>query len=87
MNRTPHPNPGVPAWLPIVQSQIGSLRYGVVQIVVHDSRVVQVERTERIRLGAEGTFIPSTNPSVHQTPETRNRQPSELTEPSEDSRL
>jgi hypothetical protein len=26
------------------------MRFGVVQIVVHDSRVVQIERTEKLRL-------------------------------------
>ncbi len=68
MNSAPNPKPGDPAWLPIVQSQIGSLRFGVVQIVVHDSRVVQVERTEKIRLGSGGSFVPSQPPIVHQSP-------------------
>jgi hypothetical protein len=36
-------------WLPIVQKQVTSLRFGVVQITVHDGRVVQVETTERLR--------------------------------------
>ena len=40
-----------PAWLDIVRQQVGSLRYGVVQIVVHDSQVTQIDKTERIRLG------------------------------------
>ena len=46
------------AWLEIVRQKIGSLRFGVVQIVVHESRVVQIEQTERIRLAgahAKGT--------------------------------
>jgi hypothetical protein len=38
-------------WLEVVQRQVGSLRYGVVQIVVHDSQVTQIEKTERVRLG------------------------------------
>jgi len=29
---------------------VGSLRYGVVQIVVHDAHVTQIEKTERVRL-------------------------------------
>ena len=37
-------------WLEIVRRQVGSLRYGVVQIVVHDSHVTQIEKTERVRL-------------------------------------
>jgi hypothetical protein len=37
-------------WLEVVQRQVGSLRYGAVQIVVHDSQVTQIEKTERVRL-------------------------------------
>jgi hypothetical protein len=37
-------------WLELVFQQVGSLRYGVVEIVVHDSRVIQIEKTERLRL-------------------------------------
>ncbi len=37
-------------WLELVRQQVGSLRYGVVEIVVHDSRVIQIEKTERLRL-------------------------------------
>ena len=37
-------------WLEIVRRQVASLRYGVVQIVVHDSQVTQIEKTERVRL-------------------------------------
>ena len=38
------------SWLEIVRAQVGSLRFGTVQITVHDSRVVQVERLEKLRL-------------------------------------
>ena len=37
------------AWLETVRQQVAGLRYGVVQIVIHDARVVQIERTEKIR--------------------------------------
>ena len=37
-------------WLEIVRQQVGSLRYGVVQIVIHDAQVTQIEKTERVRL-------------------------------------
>ena len=37
-------------WLELVRRQVGSLRFGVVQIVVHDSQVTQIEKTERVRL-------------------------------------
>jgi hypothetical protein len=36
-------------WVDVVQQQVTSLRFGVVQITVHDGRVVQVETTERVR--------------------------------------
>jgi hypothetical protein len=37
-------------WLNTVKAHVESLRYGVVQVVVHDSRVVQIDKTERIRV-------------------------------------
>ena len=37
-------------WLETVRSQVASLRFGMVQIVVHDSQLVQIERTEKLRL-------------------------------------
>ena len=37
------------SWIEVVRQQVSSLRFGVVQITVHDSRVVQIETTERVR--------------------------------------
>jgi hypothetical protein len=37
-------------WLELVRQNVQSLRFGVVQIVVHNSRVTQIERTEKTRL-------------------------------------
>jgi hypothetical protein len=37
-------------WTEVVTQQVHSLRFGVVQIIVHDSKVVQIECTERIRI-------------------------------------
>lgn len=42
-----------PEWLGIVAQQVESLRFGVVQIVVHENRVVQIEKTEKVRLDKE----------------------------------
>lgn len=36
-------------WVAVVTDKVKSMRYGIVQIVVHDSKVVQIERTERTR--------------------------------------
>jgi hypothetical protein len=41
-------------WLEQVFRDVRSLRYGTVEIVVHDSRVVQIDKTERVRLGGGG---------------------------------
>jgi hypothetical protein len=37
-------------WLEALWQQVASLRFGVIQIVVHEGRVVQIERTEKFRL-------------------------------------
>ncbi len=39
-----------PEWLALVRAQVRGLRFGVVQLVVHDGRVTQIERTEKVRL-------------------------------------
>ena len=38
------------AWLQVVAEKARTMRFGVIQIVVHDSQVVQIERTERTRI-------------------------------------
>lgn len=49
---TPDPRP---EWLRVVQQKVETLRYGVVQLIVHDGRVTQIERTEKTRIGAPPT--------------------------------
>jgi hypothetical protein len=39
-----------PHWLNLVRTQVDSLKFGTVQITVHDSKVVQIERNEKTRL-------------------------------------
>ncbi|HEX4666264.1 MAG TPA: YezD family protein [Chthoniobacterales bacterium] len=39
-----------PDWLKIVREKVETLRFGVVQIVIHDSQVTQIERTEKTRI-------------------------------------
>ncbi|MEO6873257.1 MAG: YezD family protein [Opitutaceae bacterium] len=41
-----------PDWIALVREKVESLSYGVVQLIVHDGRVTQIERTEKIRLPA-----------------------------------
>ena len=40
----------IPEWLDIVRQKVESLSYGVVQIIVHERKVTQIERTEKTRL-------------------------------------
>jgi hypothetical protein len=42
-----------PEWLALVRRQVESLRYGIIQLVVHDGRVTQIERTEKTRLPSQ----------------------------------
>ena len=44
-------------WLTLVRQQVESLRYGVVQIVVHDAHVTRIERTEKLRLEPGGKTV------------------------------
>ncbi|HVO11673.1 MAG TPA: YezD family protein [Vicinamibacteria bacterium] len=36
-------------WLQALQRAVGGLRYGSVELLVHDGRVVQIERREKVR--------------------------------------
>jgi hypothetical protein len=54
MKEDPALNEEERGWLPIVRRQVRSLRFGVVQIVVHNAQVVQIERTEKLRLNEAG---------------------------------
>ncbi len=57
MSSTTSPSPAssaLPDWLAIVRAKVEGLRFGVVQIVVHDGKVTQIERTEKTRLGGGG---------------------------------
>lgn len=49
------PQSSPPDWLKIVREKVESLRYGVVQLVVHDGRVTQIERTEKTRIAGQRT--------------------------------
>lgn len=58
MSAFPPPDPNsaapdaTPDWVALVREKVAGLRYGVVQLVVHDGRVTQIERTEKTRLPA-----------------------------------
>lgn len=40
----------VNTWLRVVRERVEAIRFGSVELTVHDSKVVQVQRTEKFRL-------------------------------------
>ena len=46
----PTPEIEVESWVEIVRQKVSALRFGSVQIIVHEGRVTQVESTEKTRL-------------------------------------
>ncbi len=46
-------------WFEVVRAKVGAIRYGSVQITVHDGRVTQVEAIEKTRIGAEQSASPA----------------------------
>ena len=52
METAPHLSNPPPDWIALVREKVEGLRFGVVQLVVHDGRVTQIERTEKTRLPA-----------------------------------
>jgi hypothetical protein len=58
-------SPAGPEWLGLVREKVESLRFGFVQIIVHDRKVTQIERTEKTRLDATGPESPPLRPVNH----------------------
>lgn len=50
MPEQPLPEP----WIDVVRRKVGAMRFGSVQIVVHEGRVTQVESTEKTRITDAG---------------------------------
>lgn len=46
-------------WEGVVRQLVSTLRFGVVQITVHESHVVQVERTEKVRFAQPASQKPN----------------------------
>ena len=46
-------------WEAVVRQLVSTLRFGVVQITVHESHVVQVERTENVRFAHPASQKPN----------------------------
>ncbi|WP_127584971.1 YezD family protein [Paenibacillus koleovorans] len=47
-------------WADRIVQSVNGLEYGTVQIVVHDGRIVQIERTERKRFDAASNSAAAT---------------------------
>lgn len=43
----------IESWLDIVRQKVTGMRFGSVQVIVHEGRVTQVESTEKTRLPSE----------------------------------
>ena len=54
-------SPATPDWIALVREKVEGLRFGVVQLTVHDGRVTQIERTEKTRLPASRDAHGGTN--------------------------
>ncbi|HZO87643.1 MAG TPA: YezD family protein [Chthonomonadaceae bacterium] len=45
------PKPPLPAFpAEAIQEAVESIRYGIVQLIIQDGRVIQIDKTEKIRL-------------------------------------
>jgi hypothetical protein len=49
-------------WRAVVEKFVGSVRFGVVEIVIHEGRVTQIEKTERVRLASSDSKKPEYSP-------------------------
>lgn len=55
MNLPPTSDQEIAAWLKVVASKVEALRFGSVQIIVHEGRVTQIESTEKFRFSSGAT--------------------------------
>lgn len=62
-------------WIEIVRSKVAGMRFGIVNITIHEGRVTQIEATEKTRLTNEtsnSTDRPEPEGNLHAA---RNRKP------------
>lgn len=50
MSLSDNPVPDFTQWVALLEQKIASIRFGSIQIVVHEGRITQIESTEKIRL-------------------------------------
>jgi hypothetical protein len=51
---SPVPDDDGQNWLEVVRHYVELLQFGTVEIIVHDGRVIQIDKTERLRFGKGG---------------------------------
>lgn len=58
--------PDFTQWVGLLEQKIASIRFGSIQIIVHEGRITQIESTEKIRLSHElpGARRSSAKPDV-----------------------
>jgi len=52
MSTPSHSDPELARWLQVIEQKVAALRFGSVQIVVHEGRVTQIESTEKFRFNS-----------------------------------
>jgi hypothetical protein len=50
----PVPDASGQNWLEVVRRYVESLQFGAVEIIIHDGKVIQIEKTERLRFSKGG---------------------------------
>lgn len=55
----PSENPAPEHWLAVVREKVAAIRFGSVQITVHEGRVTLVEAVEKMRIDPDGTPLPA----------------------------
>ena len=54
------PDAGATSWESLVRQAVRDLQFGSVEIVIHEGRVVQIEKKEKVRFDEAGRRRPDT---------------------------
>lgn len=49
MGASPSQEPDITPWLQVIEHKLAALRFGSIQVIVHEGRVTQIESTEKFR--------------------------------------
>jgi hypothetical protein len=53
MSLSEKPGSDFAPWVDLLERKIASIRFGSIQIVVHEGRITQIESTEKIRIQSD----------------------------------